>query len=239
MLDPSDIDRCGYEDGGNDLLLDEEIHVLEFPVQGSQKTIQDIITRGLDQRGAVLVQSPFEEDRYEDITQARELFALVKHMHFSRLCMYLGAREVRIEQVQRITASETKTWNVEGSGSIKISGISTDTSIKKDEQDEFISRLALIDTFDGGQTNLEAAEELLRQKKLLGDPNMSGLLDMRRSESNQLRSRTLTLNLSSETKRNLSVIGKLKVPPFINLEANYKHVIHEKAEYRLTIKVRF
>lgn len=235
VLDQSEIDRCRYEDGGSNLLLNEEVHVLKLPVQDPQKIIQDIVDRGMVRRGAVLVQSPFDKDKYEDVTEAEELFALRKHMYFSTFCMYLGVREVRIEQIQLSKASETKTWNVEGD-SIKGSG---QISGERDELDAFRSQLTLVDTFEGGQANLEAAEEWLQQKRLLGDPNMSGLLDMRRSESNKLKSRTLTLNLSSETKRSLGVIGKLRFPPFIQLKADYKRIVQEQSEYTLTVKVRF
>ena len=243
VLSQSEIDRCRYEDGGSALLLNEEIHVLEFPVRDSQKIIQDILDRGLVRRGAVLVQSPFDRDRYEDAAQAKELFALAKHMHFSAFCMRLGAREVSIEQIQLSKASETRTWSVEGDAKIKRVGAAIDTLVKQDELDAFRSQLTLVDTFEGGQADLKAAEELLRRTNLLGDPNMAGLLDIRQSGSNQLRSRTLTLNLSSETKRNLSVIGKLtaKLPPFIEieLEADYKRAVREQSEYTLTVKVRF
>lgn len=239
VLDQSDIDRCGYEDEGPALLLSEEIHVLELPVRDTQKIIQDIMDRDLVRRGAILAQSPFDKDKYEDAIQAKELFALAKHLHFSTFCMHLGAREVKIEQIQLGKSSETKTWTAEGGAKIKRVGASLDTSGKQDELDTFRSQLTLIDTFEGGQANLEAAEQLLRQTRLLGDPNMSGLLDMRRSGSNQLRSRTLKLNLSSEAKRNLTVVGNLKVPPFIKLEADYKRVIREQSEYTLTVTVRF
>ena len=243
VLGQSEIDRCRYEDGGSALLLNEEIHILEFPVRDSHKIIQDILDRGLARRGAVIVQSPFDRDRYEDAAQAKELFALAKHMHFSTFCMHLGAREVSIEQIQLSKASETRTWSVEGGAKIKRVGAAIDTLVKQDELDAFRAQLTLVDTFEGGQADLKAAEELLRRTNLLGDPNMAGLLDIRQSGSNQLRSRILTLNLSSETKRNLSVIGKLtaQLPPFIEieLEADYKRAVREQSEYTLTVKVRF
>ena len=239
VLDQSEIDRCRYEDGGSDLLLNEEIHILEFPVRGSQKVIQDIVGEDLVRRGAVLVQNPFDKDRYEDVEKAEERFALARHLHFSDFCMHLGAREVRIEQIQLSKTSGTKTWNVEGGIKVKTVGADVGADVEQDGLAVFRSKLKLVDTFEGGQADVKAAEELLRRTKLLGDPNMSGLLDMRRSESNQLKSRTLTLNLSSETKRNLSVIGRLKVPPFIKLEADYKRVVQEQSEYTLTVEVRF
>lgn len=239
VLGQSEIDRCHYEPGGSELLLNEEIHILEFPVQSSHRIIRDIVDRGLVRRGVVLVQSPYDTHVYEDATEARESFALAKHMYFSQLCQLLGARQVRIEQIQWRKASGTKTVNVEGGVQIGKVGGSGDITMKQDELEAFKSQLNLADDFEGGQVHLREAEELLRQTRLFGDPNMSGLLDMRRPEHNQLKSRTLTLNLSSETKRNLSVIGKLDIPLFIKLEADYKKVMHEQSEYSLTLTVTF
>ena len=63
-----------------------------------QRLVQDLVDSGLVRPGAVLIQSPFDKNTYENSMQAVERFALEKHLHFSTLCMYLGAREVTVEQ---------------------------------------------------------------------------------------------------------------------------------------------
>ena len=98
VLNQQDIDALHYEEGGADLLLNEEVYILSSSLQESNPVIQDLVDSGLVQPGAVLIQSPFDKNIYENSMQALRRFALDKHLHFSTLCMYLGARAVTIEQ---------------------------------------------------------------------------------------------------------------------------------------------
>jgi hypothetical protein len=236
VLDEQEIERCEYESEGAALLLNEEVYILKFPVQDDNPVIQDLEVSGLINPGAVLAQSPFDKDIYKDIAQAPRQFALAKHVYFSTFCMYLGAREVNVEQIESREISGTKTLNVKG-GVTQYAG---DLSAESEELEALRSQLTLHDTFTGGDADVDAAEELLRQKQLLGDVNMSSLLEMRRANTpSQLVSRTLKINLSSEAKRNLTVIGRLGVPGFINLEADYKRIVREQTEFTQTVQVIF
>jgi hypothetical protein len=236
ILEQHDVERCHYEEDGNALLLDEEIYVLEFPIQDSNPATQNLVDSGLVRPGTVLVQSPFDKDVYEDVAEATQRFALAKHMYFSTFCMYLGAREVTIEQIELRRVSGKTTLNLKGG----IPALSGDLSAKSEEIDAFRSQLTLRDSFTGGQADLQAAEELLRRRGLFGDANLRTLLDMRRASSpNQIVSRTITLNLSNEVKRNLGVIGRLKIAKFIKLEADFGRAVREQSEYTVTVQVIF
>ena len=241
VLGRPEIDRCEYTEGGPDLLLNEEIHILEYPLQDASGIVQDIDDRGLVRPGAVLVQSPFDGDRYESVMEARNLFALEKRYHFSTFCMHLGARRVAIEEIWLRKGEETKTWKAEVGGGISKFVASVGAKANQDECDIEEWRLILVDTFKGEQGSLKDAEKLLRQTNLFGDPSMSELLKMCRSRNNQLRSRTLTLNLSSEVTRKLNVIGGLQIPRFVKvkLEAGYERVVHEHSEYKLILNICF
>lgn len=67
---------------------------------------------------------------------------------------------------------------------------------------------------------------------------MKSLLDMRRGE-NMLKKRTLIINLSNEAKSNMNVAGRLKVPAFVNHQADYSRIIDEQYSYELTMEVQF
>ena len=97
----------------------------------------------------------------------------------------------------------------------------------------------LRDEFEGGPADVGAAERLLRRTGLLADPNMRTLIEMRRDGGNQLKARTLVLNLSSEAKSSLNVVGRIKVPAFVKLSAEYERVVKEQHDYTLTVTVRF
>jgi hypothetical protein len=93
--------------------------------------------------------------------------------------MYLGAREVNIDQIEIRKISGKVTLDLKG-GIPKLSG---NLSAKSEEIDAFRSQLTLRDTFTGGQADLHAAEELLRRIGLFGDANLRTLLDMRRANT--------------------------------------------------------
>ena len=239
VLSRAEIDRCRYDVGGDDLLLNGEIYVLEFPVRDPQKVIQDQIDRGLVRRGAVLIQSPFNQDRYEDAAQANQVFALEKNSHFTTFCKHLGAREVRIEEIRFRSASKNVSASVEGDGKTPKGPISAHTSSSQDELNTFRSQLKSVSTFEGGPANLEAANEFLRRTNLVRDDTMAGLLEMCRSASNRPKSQSWMLSLSTESNQRLKVIGKLKFPSFIKLEVDCKKIVRENSDYSLSVEVRF
>jgi len=239
VLNEHDIEKCAYELDHAELLVADEAYVLPFPVPRSPDhpvALKNILNAGLARPGCLLIQSPFEPNTYDDAETATERFALTKHVYFSEFCMYLGAREVSVDQIDLRTASGRSSLLLKGEKPGVVSGAITATS---EELDRFRAQLSLRDEFTGGAPELERAERHLRHRGLWSDPSMHSLLDMRRSESNHLLTRTLTITLSSESKRNLDVVARLRVPAFVRLSANYNKIIQNQSEFTLTVTVRF
>lgn len=238
VLQDHDIEKCVYEPGAAQALLDEEAYVLRFPLrlQGEVPTsLQNLLDAGLARPGNMLVQNPYDADTYEEAAIAPTRFALAKHMYFSTLCMHLGAKEVIVEQIDLRMQSGKSTLDLKG----ERAGVSAQTTIEVEELEQFRSQMHLRDEFDGGPANVAAAEQLLRRTGLWADPNMRTLIEMRRDGGNQLKTRKLVLSLSSEAKSNLNVVGRLKVPNFVKLSAEYDRIVNEHREYTLTVTVRF
>ena len=235
VLNQQDIDALSYEEGGADLLLNEEVHILPFSTQQSNPVIQDLINSGIARPGTVLIQSPFDKNRYENSQKAVERFALDKHLHFSSLCGFLGAREVKVEHIDLKNTEGTTTFSV-GADTIKGRG---NVKIENKELDSFYHKLELHDSFQGCAPDVPAAEEHLKQTGLSGNADMRNLIDLRRNPNNLLTSRKIKLNLTSETQRNLDVLANLDVPVFLSLEAGYKRQVREQTEFILTVKVDF
>lgn len=238
VLSEHDLERCAYEPHAAQALLDEETYVLPFPSRSDENSpaaLQNIIGAGLARPGAMLVQSPYEPDCYVDAKSATQRFALEKHMHFSLLCSFLGAKEVTVEQVDLRTRNGKTSMDVQAGRKM----VSADLAIQNEELDRFRAALQLHDEFAGGAPDLAAAEALLRRTGLRSDASMSSLLDMRRNPNNNLLSRKLTLSLSSEAKHNLHVVVRLNLPPFLEASSDYKKILKEDQEYTLTVVVRF
>ena len=232
VLQQHDLERCAYEPGAGNALLNEEAYILQFPVrpQGDMSpALRNIVDTGLARPGSMLIQNPFDTDSYEEASIAPQRFALAKHMYFSTLCMYLGAREVSVEQIDLRTRTGKTSVDVKG-GRL---GASAHVSIEAEELERFRAQMNLRDEFAGGPPDIAAAEKLLRRTGLLADPNMRTLLEMRRDGLNQLLTRKLTLSLSNEAKSNLNVAGRIKVPTFVTLASNYNQVINEQQDYTL------
>lgn len=240
VLQQHDLEKCAYEPGAAQALLDEEAYVLQFPVcpKGEVSTaLRNIIDAGLARPGTILVQSPFDSDVYEEAALAPQRFALAKHMYFSTLCMHLGAKEVCVEQIDLRT--RTGKTSIDVKGDRPGAGVQASVKAEAEELERFRAQMNLLDEFTGGPPDVDAAERLLRRTGLQTDPNMRTLLEMRRDGSNQLQMRKLALSLSSEARSNLNVVGRLKVPAFVKLSSEYERVVNEQLDYTLTVVVRF
>lgn len=238
VLQDHDVEKCAYEPGAAQALLDDEVYVLQVPhrLQGEMPpALQNITAAGLARPGTILVQSPFDTDTYEEAALAPHRFAIAKHMYFSTLCMYLGAKEVVVEQLDVRTRSGKSTLDVKG----ERLGASAQATLGSEDLEMLRGQMLLRDEFQGGPANIAAAEQLLQRTGLRADPNCRSLLDMRRDGTNQLKTRKLALSLSSEAKSNLSVVARLKVPAFVKLSAEFEQVVREQHDYTLTVVVKF
>jgi hypothetical protein len=237
ILQEHDLEKCSYE-GVTQFLLDEEACVLQFPVSTQGKVssaLQNIRDAGLICVNHVLIQNPYNPDIYEDAALAPQRYALEKHMHFSTFCKHLGAKEVRVEQVTLQTGN--RKWTIDAKG-IRL-GTLAKLKATSEALEKFRAQMTLRDEFAGGPPDFVAAERLLQQRRLLADANMQTLLEMRRYGPNQLCTREMDLSLSSEAQKNLNVAGRLKIPAFVKLSAEYDRVVHEQYDYTLRVLVRF
>ena len=235
VLNQTDVDNLRLKKDGAELLLNDEIYILPYPPQQSIRVVQDLIDSGIARPGTVLIQSPFDRNIYQNSTQAVERFAMDKHIHFTTLCMYLGARKVTVEQIDFKNTMGKTTVSLEGESM----GVGGNVKIENEELDSFQSKLTLTDIFKGGSPDVPAARELLRQTGLSGDAYMRTLLDIRQNPNNPIKSRQLRLNMATETQRNLNVLANLNVPAYLSLEAGYDRHVREQTEFALTIKVDF
>lgn len=238
VLQQHDIEKCAYEPGAAQALLDEEAYVLQFPLRAQSElspALRNIVDAGLARPGHMLVQNPYDVDAYEEAAHSPQRFALTKHMYFSTLCMHLGAKEVVVEQIDLRTRSGKSTLDIKGerpAGSAQV-------TVEREELEKLRAQMHLRDEFEGGPPNIAAAERLLRRTGLVADPNMRTLLEMRREGGNQLKMRKLVLSLSTEARSNLNVVARLKVPSFVKLSAEYDRVLNEHHDFTLTVTVKF
>lgn len=245
VLDQHDLEKRSYE---GDTGIFQERESLVMPLEGFQNRetnipMQNIWDAGLARSGMVLVQSPFDLDVYEAIEDAPQKFALAKYMYFSTLCLFLGARKVSVGHIEIRRDSDEIHMELDGDISIKRGKGKISGSAEQKKFQEFRSGLSLVDEFEGGEPDTEAAEKFLRSKHLITDSNMKTLLEMSRATTNRIKKRKLKLNLSNESKHNLNIAGRLEVNvlPVSGGSAggSFDRNATSSNEYILTVEVEF
>ncbi len=236
ILGEKEISRLEYDIVGRELLSNEDILVLSVDQIKANKLIANLKSRGIFKRNLVLAKSPYDDDNYEDITNALYEFAVEKYMYFSQFCNLLGAKEVTVQRLDKITKSKIRSLELIA----KLTTGQQELLVKDQDLSKLHSQIQVNDVFLGGAPNLEEAANLLREKRLLGDTTMLSLLEIRKQTSNPISTRQLTINLSNESKKIVDVVAKIRLPKFLSeIVANFNAVEKKSAEYTLTLEVKF
>lgn len=232
VLDRNSIERLEQEPGGTDLLLRDDMLVLDQG-NGDQELVDLLDDEGLLRRGALLVRSPYSGS-FAHAHDAAQQFALEKHFLFTTICSLLGAKEVRVEQIDIIVDNDTTSFDL---GASQIA-FDAKLGIKKQLFEELTSKMSLHDVFEGNDRDVGAAEEMLRANRLRADWNLRSLVEISKGP-NRLKSRELILNLTDESKRNLKVAASVDVPAYLRADVGFESVKEQKIEYRLKVRVSF
>lgn len=235
VLSEKEIDTLS-RNGETEIFADPDTCVIttrEQPGPG-QHAFAALIDSGLANSGALLVQSPFDPDTYVDAEDAPEQFALTKHLLFLNFCQLLGASRVSVTQVTAVDGGKSESVGVQA-GRL---GTNLSANLERSDSEKLKARLSLFDELEGGAPDLAAAERFLRDNRLTGDQTMKSLLQARAAR-NGVKRRMVTLNLSNETKKTLSVVAKLNIPTVIDGEGTYKRVAKERKTFEIEMEVTF
>lgn len=241
VLNESMLDVCRYDLPPKDrkFLYDSESYVLGFPlktINDDNLALRNIVDADLLRPGTILMQSPYDRNVYVDLEQAAEAFAVEKMRHFSRLCQYLGASDVVVEQVDVTRQKESNAYSTKASTPM----VSVSAKMDNTEENQIRRTFSISAQYTGGSPNIEGAERYLRSKQLWGDVVMRSLVEQCADQDNRLVEQCITICLSSESKKTFSVLGNLKLPEKnIGLSADYLKKIDSSAEYSLTFRVKF
>jgi len=228
-------EQCEYDPEGRDLLNNPEVLVQQYPVQRRDETLLELQHSGQLRPGVMLVQSPFDDNVYEDIADAEDSFAVRKYTLFSTVCMLLGAKEVRVE---RITLKDEKGEVDLSAGGDRMGGTGN-VGVSYERAESLRAKLSLVDKFVGGDADVVAAERIMRRAGLMRDPNLFSLLEMARVDSNRIRSRTLTINLSSEANKRMELAAAVGVPKIFSGNVAMELENYKKTEYKVIVEVKF
>lgn len=234
VISSHELDRLEYTPGGNELLLNEQVHLLVPSYVTTSNLEENLEQSGLLETGNLLIQSPYDSSDYVTLDKASSTFALTKYLHFTTLCGLLGAREVTVAQMEIKTLTGQQI--LKGSIDSRLTGGKVEEANGIFER--IINKISLRSEFGGGEPDLEEAEAHLRKYQLLNDISMRSLIDQRRGK-NPIKSRELTLSLTEESEKNLQVITNIKVPVYAGLQAQIEQVKKEVCKLTFKIRVEF
>jgi hypothetical protein len=236
VLTQHEREKCEYEPNSAHILLNDEMYVLQYPLQNiTSRVLRDIVDMDLVRPGVVLIQNPYDLDDYVAIDEAIQRFSLTKLLCFSNLCRLLGAKRFDCKQLEVTTKSGSKTISLNGSRM----GVGGGVQIQSGNLSEFLKEINIHDVFVGGSAQITQAESFLKGKKLWQDPMMRNLVESRSGTLNSMTKRVFTLNLSNEVQKNVDVVAKIKIPTFLDFKARYQEVLETRDAYSLTIEIDF
>ena len=236
VLERKDIVALQYEEGCDDFLNNGELFLLDPQTDQTAPAVRILFSRELVVPGATLVQSPFDPDAYEEVSKAADQFAIVKFHCFSQFCALLGARKVRVEEIQEQAKAEHNRRR--GGAKNGGTGSRARTGSDKKDLDRFRRQYSLKDEFEGGRPNLDEARGFLRTTGLSNDQVMLWLLNTVRSE-NKITSRELEFDMSIETQKYFDIMAKINVPKFLGLQADIYKKSRVRRQLRWTVSVEF
>jgi hypothetical protein len=219
-----------------DYLDSEEAAVIEIP--GDLGTGDPLVQRlSRENRlvpGTLLVQSPYDIDRYEAADDAVAEFAVAKFMLLTEICQKLGAESVDVDNLK----TESREHHVEGDLKIKTPVQSFEASTVYSEEQRIRDRLELHDTFRGGPPDVEVANKVLAAAGLQSDTELTSLIALRAGD-NTLVKRTIRLSLTKESSQNLRVAAKWAGFKLSNVSSNFAMRVHQNNEVILAATITF
>ena len=196
-----------------------------------------LLEQGLLVPGNTLVQNPYRPQEYASIEEAGEKFALDKFFIFSLLCQRLGAEAVQTQIIEETGHDRTRTLKV--GGGQRATGAKAEVSGLSATGQKIAAQKDLLDTFHGGEPDVEGARDLLLRHRLDGDPILRSLVESRAQRGNPHKTRIISVDLSEETTRIMALAGRVKTPAFFELHADVSAITSSSFRYRVVYLVTF
>jgi hypothetical protein len=237
VVDTVDVERLQYDDSFDPRLTYVAVVDATTP-EPRDRLKNELDYRGLLIPGTTLIQNPYRPDEYATISDAEAKYALDKFVIFSTLCQLLGARSVQMQTLNETKSGETRTLTVGADNKIMTVAEGSAT-IRSDAAEKILSQKDLLDTFQGAEPDIEGARDLLRTLRLQDDPILRSLVDLRAVKGNPHKVRRISVDLTEETNRVLSLAARATTPTFFRLQADASTVKSESTRLRVDYVIEF
>ena len=242
VLSKDDIISLEHNEAGNKLLMNEEVYIMPSHSSDPSTAAKNIIAQGLVTAGTVLIQDPFDKNRYHRESESINKIAQRKWLHFSTLCGHLGARRIEIKSIRVQDKNGDFEFKLEGGVPFLVEA---HANIQKESTYTFIESMFLDVGFEGGNPDIDAANKFFKNKGLTQENFIETLLNQSQLSNNKQKEFTFKLDLTNEVHQKFKILAgiginkikSLKIP--ISLEGRYTKNTYNKTKYTLSISVKF
>lgn len=234
FIDDKEVENLPHYDEGKKLLLSKEIQIIPLSETEEFLSQYDIIDGKYPTNQTILVLSPTNPTKYAEVEESTSQFALHKLNLIIRLCQYLGAKKVTIEDIY--TENEETELKTKTEAEYTVTSGNVETSNQK--QNELKKYIGYTSTFQGAESNYELAKTFLKKNHLSGDAFLSNLVEMFDPlfSANPLNIIRQEIKLTSVSSNTFNLLANLKVPVGGGqFTLNKKNV--SKKDYFLTINI--
>lgn len=230
-------DGLTHSDSGNELLENEEIEIISM--EDIERFNQDFEILGNDRLGPnmMLLLSPYNDNTYVRVEEARSLLAIEKGLLTIRFCSLLGAKSIEVIDFKQVDLDkETK-----GKGKVGYNELSAEAKLKQQSLEKIKNQITVSGTATGGKPKFEIAEKMLKENRLNSDPFFRNLFNMAKDyegEENRIGVLTQSVLLSHSMQDSLEIIGKVKFPTGY-VKGAYKSSLDQKVQIYMTLRISF
>jgi hypothetical protein len=237
VVGDNEYDDLQITTAGEHLVRDDTVSILRWPLEPAtlerSTTLDRLDGQGLLELNAVLLQSPYDPERYLTAIDATTSIAHTKLLTTVELCRRLGACSVTVEEIRISTVKGSARWR--GDLSADVAGGRADST--RMQLETFVQRTRLADESPGGPPDIDGASELLRNARLTADDDLVALIGAR-TGSNPIASRHFHLTTSSEASNVRRRLAQVRLLP-LGIGAAVDQAEERSAVYDFDFAVAF
>lgn len=231
------VDGLEHDKEGLELLKNQEVTIM--PIKNAEIfDSQFNILGGIrPQPGMLLLMSPYDDNTYVEVSDARSLIAIEKASLTLRFCSLLGVKSVAVKNIKIVDTENHKELTFDAQNNT----VKGSLTAKKSEIDNIKNKIKVSASFTGGKPNFEKAEQLLKTSRLLSDQLLKHLLEMVKDSQdteNKINEITQEVSLTQSLQKTFELVAKINFPSgFVG--GNFKSVVKEKIEIFLSLVIKF
>ena len=230
-------DGLNHTDSGLDLLENDEIEIVSMDDLQSFEGNFEILGNHRLGPNMMLLLSPYNDNTYVRVEEARSLLAIEKGLLTIRFCSLLGAKSIEVIDFKQVDLDKQMKTKIKGGNN----GVTGKGSLEKRSLEKIKNQITVSGKATGGKPKFEIAERMLKENRLNSDPFFRNLYNMVKDyegEENRIGVLTQSVLLSHSMQDTLEIIGKVKFPTGY-VKGEYKTSLEKKVQIYMTLRISF